>query len=284
VVVASTVVVAVEPNDDFSSRTILPAGVTTVSDAISGGLPPWPDTTLGAFDPAGGVIDYNDDASPLGDGKASALLEMPVNADGSIHLAVSGFDDFNFNGYRDYWETEGLLHQQTGQFELYVDVYGPGGGLVDQVTRGDALAPGSVFTYDLTGYDPGGTFDAVIDNTVGAPTGSDPMDFMSFTGLTPGTPFLALVVSAGFDPILGLFDDGGNLVDSNDDYEESPLPRIAGIVPASGVVNVAVTGYNDQDFAGEHAASGEYTLVVPEPTGLLLLAAGALVLARRRRR
>ena len=127
------------------------------------------------------------------------------------------------------------------------------------------------------------TFDAVIDNTVGEPTGTDPMDFMSFTGLTPGEPFVARITSAGFDPVLGLFNDCGNLIEFNDDYESSPLPRISGIVPPGGVLNLAVTGYNDEDFEGLHAQSGGYVLVVPEPVTLWLLAAGCGWALRRRR-
>ena len=53
-------------------------------------------------------------------------------------------------------------------------------------------------------------------------------------------------------------------------------------VPASGVVNLAVTGFNDEDFEGMHDQSGGYCLIIPEPVCVLVLLAGVPALRRRR--
>jgi len=279
---------ASEPNNTFPTRSILPCpqptGTYVHADTIAGGLPGCPDTTLGAFDAGGNLIIFSDDGSPLGDGKASVLLEVPINADGSIHLAVSGYDDLDFDGQRDYWEPQ--LHPQSGDFELYVDVYNAAGAPIDHLTYADTLSPGAVFNYTPPSSYPAGSFDAMIDNSVGDLTGTDPLDFVSFTGLGAGLPFVAEITAAGFDTMLGLFDDGGVLLAYDDDGGSGNLSLIAGIVPGSGNLNLAVTGWDDGDFAGWHEQAGQYTLevtVVPEPCSAVLLLPGLLFLARRRR-
>ena len=76
-----------------------------------------PDLTLGVFDQAGALIDTDDDGSPLGNGLASAIHGQ-VNSDGTIHLKVSGFNDFDFDGFSD--TNTGGGHNQTGAYELFV--------------------------------------------------------------------------------------------------------------------------------------------------------------------
>ena len=76
-----------------------------------------PDLTLGVFNQAGALIDTDDDESPLGNGLASAIHGQ-VNADGSIHLKISGFNDFDFDGFSD--TNAGVGHNQTGAYELFV--------------------------------------------------------------------------------------------------------------------------------------------------------------------
>ena len=61
-----------------------------------------PDITLGWMDfpEPYTQLETDDDSSPLGDGLASSLSGL-VNDDGAIHLAVSGFPDFDFDGFSD---------------------------------------------------------------------------------------------------------------------------------------------------------------------------------------
>ncbi len=76
-----------------------------------------PDITLGLFDDQGNLITTNDDGSPLGNGLASAAVGQ-VNDDGSIHFAVSGYPDFDFDGTSDF--SEGSPHGDVGDFEALV--------------------------------------------------------------------------------------------------------------------------------------------------------------------
>ncbi len=292
---ASAVAGASEPNDTFPTRTLIacatPTGTFAHADGISGGLPAWPDTTLGAFDAGGGLLTYNDDASPLGDGRASALYDVAINADGSVRLKVSGYGDLNFNGMVDYWDDPlkppVQWHEHSGPYELYVQVYDAGGAVQEEWSYSHELTAAAVDTVPTHGGYAPGWFDAEIDNTVGGPTGSDPLDFVGFTGLAPGMPFTAEITSAEFDTMLGLFDGAGALVAYDDESGTGSLSRLAGVVPAGGEVSLCISGWDDAGFEGFHAESGAYTLeltVVPEPAALSLLAVGACLVCLRRRR
>jgi hypothetical protein len=64
------------------------------------------------------------------------------------------------------------------------------------------------------------------------------------------------------DTFLGWLDDTGLLISSNDDYGNGALSRILGIVPASGMLTFAVTGFGDFDFEGLHHQAGGYDLEI----------------------
>ncbi|MAT71864.1 MAG: hypothetical protein CMJ58_20365 [Planctomycetaceae bacterium] len=104
-----------------------------------------------------------------------------------------------------------------------------------------------------------------IDNLVGFV--SD-VDFFTFQGLAPGTEFTAETtnVDAGdIDTLLGWFDEGGTLLDVNDDIDLEAgnyLSRLTGAVPASGTLTFAVTGYGDDDFLGYHEQFEAYELIL----------------------
>jgi hypothetical protein len=250
---------AVEPNDDFASRTVLSAGVATVIDTITGGNGQ-PDTVLGAFNETLTTeIAFDDDSSPLGDGLASALYGAPINVDGSIRLKVSGWDDYDFDGLSDT-NAPGNPHQSEGDMELFVRVYNSSATLIATFSVSRILAKGSVetFTFSDTSWI-GGTFDVEIDNTI------DPVDYWEFTGLTPGTAFTAEVTccasgSGGFDAYMGWFDSTGQLTNVDDDSGAGLLPKLAGTVPSNGRVVLAVTGAFGFSFS--HKENGNYTLQI----------------------
>jgi len=248
-----------EPNDNFATRAILDPSVRTVSDSITASVAgEGPDTTMGAFNQYGGLIEYNDDGSSLGDGTASSLVLVGINSDGSIHLRVSGFADFDFDGLDDYWDTP---HEQAGDYDLFLHVLNSSYQQVDYLEYNETLATGAVDSFDLSGYDPGGAFLAYIDNTPSID--EDPMDFMTFTGLPAGGTFEAEITSAGFDTMLGWFDNDGVLIESDDDAGDGELlSMITGEVPGDGLLNLAVTGYPDLWFEGFHGQEGDYTLEV----------------------
>ncbi|MEO0531678.1 MAG: PEP-CTERM sorting domain-containing protein, partial [Planctomycetota bacterium] len=93
-------------------------------------------------------------------------------------------------------------------------------------------------------------------------------------------------VEGEFDSVLGWFDDvTGELLEDDDDGGEDLLSVIVGDVPASGEVVLAVSGFDDFDFIGEHAESGTYTLTlteIPEPGSIALVVLGLLQTGRRR--
>lgn len=76
--------------------------VAVLDNAPPGTTGPRPDVTLGWLEQPfpGFPIDTDDDSSPLGDGLASTLSGF-VDGAGEIHLGVSGFPDFDFDGFVD---------------------------------------------------------------------------------------------------------------------------------------------------------------------------------------
>ena len=252
-----------EPNDDFASRAILGPGVTSVSDSITAGVAgSGPDTTLAAFTAGWTLIEVNDDGSPLGDGLASALYQVGVNSDGTIRLKVSGYPDMNpMDGNDDDW---GTPHQESGPFDLSVTVFDSGDVQIGSHDISASLTTGSVYTVGtISGYGSSDYFNAVIDNTPSVV--DDVMDFMTFTGLAVAGHFEATVTAGTFDVLLGRFDNSGVLIEYDDDDGPGFLPNISGTVPSGGQLHLAVTGYADVLFQGDHAQSGDYTLSITLP-------------------
>lgn len=273
-----------EPNEDFFEATVLAPGVFAVSDDITGSPAPAADTTLGAFDEFGGLIESDDDNSSYGDGLASALFDIPVNADGSIELAVSGYEDLDFDGIDDF---SGFGHIEEGAYDLFVDIFDSGGSPIDFIGDSGSLVSGAVDTFSYS--DPawiGGTFTVEIDNLSNFEPGD--VDFWRFTGLTPGLPFTAEITDGDFDTVLGLFDDTtGDLLVEDDDGGVGGLSLLSDVVPASGDIVLAVSGFDDFGFIGVHTEFGDYTLtvtIIPEPLTLCLAAFAAPLLLTRRRR
>lgn len=106
------------------------------------------------------------------------------------------------------------------------------------------------------------------------------VDYLSFTGLTPGAQMKAEITSADFDTTLGLFDDTGNLIASDDDGGQDTLSLLIATVSSNGVLNFAVSGYPDFDFAsGSNNQFGQYQLTltaVPLPAAVWLFGSGLL--------
>jgi hypothetical protein len=287
----------IDNNDHFASRSIYDAsGVDflTVSGSIIGGSGALrPDTTLGVFDEFGVELADDDDGSILGDGMASGLYRVPVNADRSIRLAVSGYEDFDFDGMID--RSGGKPHKQAGDYDLYIDIRDAAGDLTGETFFFEsALTRGAVdrFAPDTSSLSPqAASFDVYIDNVSPFILGADPVDFLSFTGLTPGDSFEAEIISGDFDTVLGRFDSAGGLIEFSDDVNRtSLLSKLSGTVPQDGELIFAISGFPDggEDrfpFDGRHSERGAYELALnfnPEPATLMFLAWGLPVMLRRR--
>jgi hypothetical protein len=250
---------ATEPNETFAARTILPGGTLSIMDELTPGLLEAPDTLLGIKGTFGNIVLVDDDGSELGDGRASGVAEVPTNS-GSIDYCVTGFGDDGFTGD----------HTEVGGYEAFIDVYDFFGDLIESFTVTGTLAPGAVDDYSFNDFEwVGGSYDVNIDNTNGNVSGGD-VDFFTFTALPPGAAFTAETLqpaTSNIDTVLGWYDASGMLVEFNDDRLDGSVTSILeGVVPASGALTFAVTGYPDEEFLGEHTEDDIYELRLTLPS------------------
>lgn len=240
---------ATEPNENFASATILEPGVLTVSDDLR--QPP--DTLLGSRDMFGDIEFVDDDGSPVGNGFASGLADVPTNS-GTIRFAVTGTIDAGFDG----------SHGEAGTYEVFVQPYDLFGDPIDEFTVTQTMQAGVVDEFMFLDANwIGGSYDVYIDNLVEFEGFAD-VDFYTFTGLSAGAAFTAETLdpsSSGVDALLGWFSSSGLLLESDDNGGSGALNAlISGVVPANGQLTFAVTGTNDTTFAGDHLARGAYDL------------------------
>ncbi|WP_196520608.1 hypothetical protein [Nostoc sp. WHI] len=86
-------------------------------------------------------------------------------------------------------------------------------------------------------------------------------DFYTFSGFDIGNLFNVEVNSQSFDPLLGQLDNFGNILAINDDQSDNNVqPILTGRIPATGNLNLAVSGLRDINLIGDHFESGSYTL------------------------
>jgi hypothetical protein len=142
-------------------------------------------------------------------------------------------------------------------------VYDFFGDLVDSFSEIRTLGSAEVHEFSFNDFEwLNGTYDVYIDNAIGGVTGAD-VDFFTFTGLSPGAAFSAETLdptAAGIDTLLGWFDAAGALLDDDDDGAGGTLSKLAGTVPANGMLTFAVSGFGDDDFAGSHTEDDPYEL------------------------
>ncbi|MEM9186443.1 MAG: PEP-CTERM sorting domain-containing protein [Planctomycetota bacterium] len=241
IVVAATLALvtgasAEEPNDFFEEATVLAPGV----QRVMGDLTPrevGPDTLLGSLDASGAIDQIDDDGSFFGDGFASALSNVPI-VNGEVAFNVTGFGDDDFTGD----------HSESGSYSGTLFVFDSLGTIVNGGLFFSFLEPGVVDEFRLAGPE-GGAFEVQLDNVL-----SD-VDFYTFTGLPAGASFAAEAFDpeeSGVDTYLGWFDDSGSEIASNDDGGANFLSKLEGVVPASGEITLAVTGFGDFSFEGFH--------------------------------
>jgi hypothetical protein len=275
---------AIEPNNSKATATNLPSGQLVVNDNLNGNAGR-PDTLLGWYDPAySALLDSDDNSSPVGNGFADQLVDVPLQPNGSAYFRVTGAPDTSFIG----------AHPQAGQYYVQFDLYESNGDFFKTLPLEFESAQGGFV--DNIWIDPpaipeperiGGKVTVTVQNIVGPGTG-DSIDFFLFSGLDPNQPFTATLTIADFNPLLGWFGGPSNALLDSDDGSN---PMINGTADGLGRILLAVSGMGDDAFGGVHAETGSYTLavvpfVVPEPASAALLAIGAglagLFLLRRR--
>ncbi len=110
------------PNVDYSVRVV--SGVHDREPFFDAPRPL--DTVLGQFSSSGTLLAANDDiCNSVGCGawNPRSSLVMQSDSNGRIRFALTGFDDFNFNGIRD--STTGFArdaaHAETGQYSIRIE-------------------------------------------------------------------------------------------------------------------------------------------------------------------
>jgi hypothetical protein len=264
--------VEAEPNNSFSSRQFIQSGTTTVEGSLSDGDVDFfsfsdlnvgeqfrASITSGTFDSILGLIDNfgNIIVTDDNDGSGSlSLLRVIVPVSGNLNLGLTGHNDLGLTG----------SHRESGSYILSLERLETILGVWEiEVEPNNSFATRQFLS--------SGT------NTIEGLLNIGEVDFFTFSNLLPGSPFVSEIISSPFDSILGLLDDFGNIIVTDDDTGSGVLSELRGTVPVSGSLNFGVTGFRDFDLTGSHQYSGPYVLsltattvtatTVPEPSSTL---------------
>lgn len=214
-----------------------------------------PDTFLGLFDASGELIDSDDDSSWAGNGTAS-MISAPLAGDSLLEWKVTGTGNTDF--------TPGVLHGQTGQWEMIADFFGPsgwlGGAYIDDqpFVSGDEVFSGF---FDV----PAGSdlVELWIDNAVEACPCD--IDYYTIEGLLSDTEYEVSIVENDTWLLVAWMAPAGYPNDMTD--WEPMLVTTDG----EGDLYLAVTGGSDDDLLGGHEEFGPYEVRVslngPMPCG-----------------
>ncbi len=222
-----------------------------------------PDTFMVLFDKLNNFVAADDNASPKGNGWASAITGV-TDADGfinngdgtrSLRIGVTGradgFDG-NFNGLN-----QNAAHQQRGAFTVYVTYFDAGGAEVGAFEYTDEFAGAEAFYINDTVPAAAVSADICIDNTVGEVLNCSDVDFYMIENLVPLCEYCITTVGGidcecrPTDTLLGWFDKNMGLIDLDD--ESGPVPgyaRLCVTADVDGRARIAVTGSGDEDFDG----------------------------------
>ncbi len=89
-IAATAAVRATEINNSLGTATVLPSGQRSVTDTLDGDVGR-PDTILGHYNSSyTTLLGSDDNGSPLGDGTASAMLGVPLDANGGVYFRITG--------------------------------------------------------------------------------------------------------------------------------------------------------------------------------------------------
>lgn len=209
------------------------------------------------------------------------------------------------------WDSYLRVRNSANTTTLATDDDGGPGALSSMASSINVPADGQAIV-QITGYSDRNTFTGADSTNVGffdldvlqrnvetPATYGINVQWWRFENLTPGEAFSAEAVFADFpgsfggnDTVMAAFDSTNTFIGLDDDGAASPgnLSRLTGVIPADGVIYVAVTSYqgtpNAGQFVNENAniRTGPLTLqFIPAPGSLALLGLGGLVGLRRRR-
>lgn len=120
---------------------------------------------------------------------------------------------------------------------------------------------------------------------------SGDVDWFCFTLLDNSTMVVAALFDMNPSPlndgVMGLFNFLGSPIEVDDDSGIGFMPALQYAYLPAGTYYIAITGYPDYAFQGNHEQNFEYKLVIglniPTPGALALMGLGGLTVARRRR-
>jgi len=265
-----------------------------------------PDTVLVAFDKQVNFLEddlgarfINDDGSPEGDGRASALWNVPLvpSGDGTstVRLGVTGKGDVvegmggtngDFNGL-----IQNAAHEQLGEFTLTITFVDD----MDNPLPSPAMLPdgseienpftiveefqsgGDAFYFNLVAPVGADTAHAVIDNTTGRIDACNDVDFFVFKNLIPGCPYCVTQVGGlndqctQTDAMLAWYQKSGDIIISDDNsgagvYADLCDPDLPVVADINGEIHIAITGSGDDNFNGllDGPDEDQYLLDNPE--------------------
>jgi hypothetical protein len=190
------------------------------------------------------------------------------------YIGITGWEDEEFDG-----AVSGNAHTETGEYVLTAAVVTPsvlGGGFADTDPANDMLAGADA----ISGL-PGAKVSVVelLPNDV---------DFFALS-LTAGQVLSAMTAPVNDlditfdypDTLIGLFDSAGTQLVVNDDAgdegysdlhpnlgSDSPMltegiygSALRAVIPSDGLYYLGVTGFEDDDFVGNHTKFGRYALL-----------------------
>lgn len=160
--------------------------------------------------------------------------------------------------------------------------------IVTETESNDTFATANdIGTYDFPGDG------IVVDGEISAATEGEfgDVDWFSFSIDNTATAFVAALFDLNPDEendgIMALFDSNGDEIIFDDDSGIDLMPSLQTFNLAVGTYYLAISGFDDSDFVGDHNEAFEYKLVlglnIPAPAGLAALGLGGLVATRRRR-
>jgi hypothetical protein len=250
-----------------------------------------PDTMAAVL--SGGVYQTFDDDDfadelPNAGINLGSLFRYQATTTGPHHIGITGFGDYGFDG-----PDSGNSHSETGDYILTVGHIDPAvlGGDFEDTDPANDLSSGA----DLITLNPLTSAAVAVSELLDADVDFYEIRLSAGHVLSAMTaPLDDLSVSFDFpDTVLGLFDSNLTPLVANDDagdflHEEFPDlasdnpfdfgvfgSAIRAVIPADGVYYLGVTGFEDDNFLGDHIELGRYALlvsaiVIPEPSTFIL--------------
>ena len=180
------------------------------------------DPIMGLFDADGNLMFWDDDSSPTA--ALAPALRGTIGDDGTLTLKVSGIGDDDFDGneiyyYGNDWES-GEIDESSAVTEPH--------------------------------YQSGEYTLSVITNAVEL---RGDVDFFTLSGLTPGYRFTVEDSMSEGGVTLGWMADNGTVASVSAPSDATYREQIEGIVPATGQIHIAVSGYGDASLKSDQPSS-----------------------------